>query len=756
MIRNRFGKILLQVTVIILIVCLSASYLRYTWILNRNGQVNDVLQTSGLSGIIIHNQRLLYELAESFIIIALFVSFLLFIFKIRAKNKSLQKEIAERNKTEDSLQLSGQKLALHVQQTPLAVIEFDKEGNINEWNPGAIQMFGFSKEEVLGKSWTLIVPKTDLSHVANVWETLIQGKGGNRSSNHNLAKGGRIISCEWFNNRVINSKGETIGVTSLGMDITDRKHTEEELKSSLSLLNATLDSTTDGILVVDKEEMITLYNRKFLNMFSIPDELIANRIDGDVLRHVAGKMNNPEEFVSSVAKLYGQPEISIYDLFHLSDGRIFERYSQPQRIGNEIAGRVWSFRDITERRKAELLLQEKNKELIRTNEELIKAKEGAEESDRLKSAFLANMSHEIRTPMNGILGFAGLLKESRLTGEEQQEYISIIEESGERMLNIINDIVEISKIESGTMEIQTTVMDINEKLKYIYNFFKPEVERKGMKIILQKGLSARKANLETDQDKLFAVLINLVKNAIKYSNRGTITLGYEKKDQYFEFFVKDTGIGIPDDKQANIFNRFVQVDMGNQRAFEGAGLGLSIAKGYVEMLGGKIRVQSEIGKGSEFYFTIPCPEDKEEETIYQNVNSFEGVDHEIKYRKILIAEDDKLSARLIKAYIKTYCHELISVKTGVEAVQALRNNPDIDLILMDIQMPDMDGYEATREIRQFNKEVIIIAQTAFALSHELEKALAAGCNDYITKPIQKKLLTFLLKKHFPTILSSLQ
>jgi PAS domain S-box-containing protein len=252
-------------------------------------------------------------------------------------------------------------------------------------------------------------------------------------------------------------------------------------------------------------------------------------------------------------------------------------------------------------------------------EELKQAKEKAEESDRLKSAFLANMSHEIRTPTNGILGFAGLLKESDLTGDEQQKYIGIIEKSGIRMLNIIDQIVDISKIEAGSMELVVKETNMNEQIEYIYTFFKPEAEAKGIKLSCRKTLPVKKAMIQTDCEKLYAILTNLVKNAIKYTKKGSIEFGYnigERQERAsLLYYVKDTGIGIPKDRQKAIFERFIQADIEDRMAYQGAGLGLAITKAYVEMLGGKIWVESEEGKGSAFYFTLPYNNKPIAETI---------------------------------------------------------------------------------------------------------------------------------------------
>jgi PAS domain S-box-containing protein len=383
--------------------------------------------------------------------------------------------------------------------------------------------------------------------------------------------------------------------------------------------------------------------------------------------------------------------------------------------------------------------------------ELITAKEQAEQSDRLKSAFLANMSHEIRTPMNGILGFADLLKQPDLSDEKQQKYIGIIQKSGTRMLNIINDIVDISKIEAGLMQVDIKDSNINEQIEYIYTFFKPEVEAKGLQFLIKNTLPEIEANIKTDREKLYAILTNLIKNAIKFTNKGYIEFGYQLiKDNgaaKLEFYVKDTGIGIPADRQDVIFERFIQADISNLMVLQGTGLGLSISKAYVEILGGNIWLESKENVGTTFYFTIPCDIELAEEFVIQNNEATIKGGKIAQNLKILIAEDDEPSAMLISLMVEAVSSNITIARTGNDAVNLCRINSDLDLILMDIQMPEMNGYDATSQIRQFNKDVVIIAQSAYALSSDRQKAIDAGCNDYIAKPILKDDLLMLIQKH---------
>ncbi len=394
----------------------------------------------------------------------------------------------------------------------------------------------------------------------------------------------------------------------------------------------------------------------------------------------------------------------------------------------------------------ELAFQNEEKE--KRAEELFIAKQNAEESDRLKTAFLANMSHEIRTPMNGILGFTELLKKPQLETEEQQEYIEIIEKSGVRMLSVLSNIMSISKVESGLIELHLSEENINNQIINIHNFFKREAKLKGIEIKITNQISLNQALIKTDHEKVNAILSNLVKNAITFTKSGSIEFGLQKKGAYLEFFVKDSGIGISDLEQTIIFERFRKANETLIHNYGGSGLGLAISKAYVELLGGEIWVESEQGKGSTFYFKIPylISEENFKETVI--IKPAERSENELNKLKILIVEDDAISKLLVTFAVKKFAKEILHVTTGLEAVKACLNNPDIDLVMMDINMPEMDGYETIRKIREFNKDIFIITQTANAMQSDREQALAAGSNDYISKPINLNNLNSIIKTNF--------
>jgi len=393
--------------------------------------------------------------------------------------------------------------------------------------------------------------------------------------------------------------------------------------------------------------------------------------------------------------------------------------------------------------------------------ELKKAKEKAEESDHLKTSFLHNISHEIRTPLNGLLGFLSILQDNDIEPVQRGEYVELINQSAYRFMNTVDDIVEVSQIQSGLLEINASEINVHRIIKDLCNRYQSEAEFKRLKFYLRDELPISFGSINTDENKLNAIISILLNNAIKFTKEGSIEFAVKVNStiEPFElgFSVKDTGVGIPEDKRQTIFEPFMQVDSSDTRPFEGSGLGLSIAKSYVEMLGGKIWLESDpdgqSGKsGSTFYFTIPYKTISTEKLSIENFvpseNKVIPINPIVPLLKILIVEDDEVSELFLRKAIKLFSKEILHAKTGAEAVDASQKDSDIDLILMDIKMTGMSGYEATRQIRQFNKEVIIIAQTAFGLIDDRQKAIESGCNDYISKPIQKDKLINIVEKYF--------
>lgn len=618
----------------------------------------------------------------------------------------------------------NQGLALHE-------IITDENGNPVDYvfldiNASYTRLLGVTREMSIGKRIKEVMPKVEQYWIDIFGKVALTGES-NYFENYLEATG------RYYSTYSYCPKKNQFAV--LVNDITEQRKVEEEKRIHNEMLQKVLNTIPQFICWKDINSVFLGCNNNYAKLVGLSDpQLIIGKTDWDL----PWKKEETESFLLYDRKIMESDtaEYNIIEMAYSANGR--ETYLNTNKVplhdaNGNVNGILVSFEDITER--------------IHAEDGLKIAKLKAEESERLKSAFLANMSHEIRTPMNGILGFAELLKEPNLTGEQQQEYIRIIEKSGLRMLNIINDIVDISKIEANLMNVDFKDCNINDKVEFIYNFFKPQVEEKGIKLFFKNSLPSKESIIRTDNEKVYSILTNLVKNAIKYSDKGTIEFGYLKRGETLEFYVKDTGIGIPIDRQSAIFERFIQADITDKFARQGAGLGLSISKAYVEMLGGKIWVESEEGIGSTFFFTLPY-NSKPEYKAVQNQDEKNQINPELSGLKILIAEDDETSEKLITIEVEKFSKNVLIARTGKEVVEFSRNNPDIDLILMDIQMPVMNGYEATRQIRQFNKDVVIIAQTALGLIDDREKAIEAGCNDYISKPIKKDELLSLILKYF--------
>ncbi len=397
--------------------------------------------------------------------------------------------------------------------------------------------------------------------------------------------------------------------------------------------------------------------------------------------------------------------------------------------------------DVTEKNKmlSDLIAAKESAEAA--EKDLILAKEKAEESDRLKTAFLHNISHEIRTPMNAIVGFSEFLNDPDLTPEKRKFFTGVIVQSSHQLLSIITNIINISTIESGQEKTNLKKVNINQICRHTYDHFLPSSKELNIGFAFETGLPDEEAFTTSDETKLFQVLSNLLENAFKFTTSGRVLFGYKAVKNDIEFFVQDTGIGIAADMHEEIFKRFRQVEFTAARQFGGSGLGLSISRAYVEMLGGKISVDSVPGKGSTFYFTIP--------RVPANLQP----DHEIKYitgtkglPNVLIAEDEESNFLLMKEMLEGIPVELHRATDGRKAVEICRQK-EMHLVFMDIKMPFMDGCEATRQIKNIRPGLPVIALTAFILAEERKQALQSGFDGYITKPVKKSEIYRLLHQY---------
>ncbi len=397
--------------------------------------------------------------------------------------------------------------------------------------------------------------------------------------------------------------------------------------------------------------------------------------------------------------------------------------------------------------KLEARVMERTLELQRMNKDLLLAKEKAEASERLKTSFLQNLSHEIRTPMNGIMGFIQLMKMDDITAEDKIFYLHIIEKSSKRLLNLMLDLVDISRIETEQIDISRELVMINEVLTELHFDFQEEANDKGLELKLGNMPADYHGILTTDLGKFKQIFGHLIRNAIKFTLKGDVEFGYEIQDNDILFYVNDTGIGVKSEQNELIYERFRQGDEGVSRGYEGTGLGLSVAKAFVDKLGGRIGHSPNSPQGTIFWFSLPRESDSESQSDGKETSlnsSFTGK------LKILVVDDDLTSRQYLTYLLKESDHLVFTAGDGVEAVETMKLYPAMDLILMDARMPEMDGYEATARIREINKNVVIIFQSAYTEKVNQELAIHAGCNAFLNKPVDSNELLYLMKKLIPS------
>ena len=505
---------------------------------------------------------------------------------------------------------------------------------------------------------------------------------------------------------------------------------QEQLEKRKKAYKDVVETTSDLITIVNSDGIISYVNYASTHFFGLSPEECIGRSAFDFI-HPDDKnftKNNFDEWKRSGNERFSFENRQV----HVSGSVINALWNiHIERKNNEIIKITSIARDITELKKFE--------------EELLLAKEKAIESDQLKSAFLANMSHEIRTPMNGILGFSQRLGQLDLPESKRKHYIDIIHNSGKQLISIIDDLIDISKIEANQLSIVITPVNVCEILNELETIFASRMALKNNVLKLNLAKLEENCSVLTDENRLRQILINLIGNAFKFTNNGVIQYGFEIKNNFIEFYVTDTGIGIPKEMQDKVFNRFTQVETEYSKIVGGTGLGLAISKSLVELLGGSIWLESEPAKGSTFFFTIPFKSSTK--PIKPNTDNTPELNPKLNENLILIAEDEDdnyfyLSELLSDAKIRT-----IHARNGKEAVQLVHQNKSITLVLMDLKMPLMNGIEATKEIKSFRPDLPIIAQTAYAQSSDRDKAIDAGCDDYLSKPIFEDKLFQILKNY---------
>lgn len=539
----------------------------------------------------------------------------------------------------------------------------------------------------------------------------------------------------------------------------------EKLITSEEKYRNLFNSSRDAILVANT-------NRKIIDANPAAEQLFGfnlEEIQGKQTEFLYDTTDEYEKMGRQLRSLYNKNGFYNLIKYRKKDDATFYGETNACQLKNnngEVIGYVGIIRDITEKLQAEKAIKEQNEEyetlneelketnerIRKINEELRQSKEKAEESIRLKNAFLANMSHEIRTPMNGIIGFANLMKDNKHSPGKLNEYIEVIIERSYSLLNLLNDIIDLSKIDANQLTIEENEFSLNLFMDNLQNVFQQELDNLGktdkITINIKKHFNDENDIVLSDESRLKQIFSNLVNNAIKFTQEGTVEFGYHLKDNTtLLFFVKDTGIGIPKSKQEAIFERFRQLDDSITRKYGGTGLGLAITKKLVQIMDGEIWVESNEGKGSVFFFTIPYKKSKEGSSDIPKIEE-ETFTYNWQDKLILIIEDDPASIEYLKEVFSVTKASVVTATNGKEGYRQYYNNKEqISLILMDVRLPDTSGLEITKKIREEDSDIPILAQTAYAMQKDHKASLEAGCNQHITKPINHNNLLSIVAQY---------
>ena len=635
-------------------------------------------------------------------------------------------DVTDRKQAEEALKQSELRFQQISEHSGNWIWEVDKNGLYTFSSPIVKKMLGYEPWEIIGKKYfyDLFIEQEREELKKAALNVFARKESFENFINSNIHKDGREVILSTSAIPMLDSNGSLIGYRGVDTDITERKKAEEAVNQERRMLRTLIDNLPDPIYVQDKECRKVIANKADVENIGCANEAeVLGKTDIELFPGKIGERGYKDDKKIIIT---GKPIFDLEEEFINANGK--HRWLQTTKIplydkdGN-ITGLVGIGHDITER-----------KHIV---EELIMAKEKAEESDKLKTAFLHNISHEIRTPMNAIVGFSALLGEPDIDEKTRKSYIEVIMQSSNHLLSIITDIVDISNIEANLIKTYKNEMSVNASVKSLCNQYMPKAVEKNINMAYENGLSESDALILTDRTKFNQILSNLISNAVKFTEKGNVKISYRLKDNFLEFSVSDSGIGISPEHHSRIFDRFYQVQNAMEKLYEGTGLGLAISKAYVEHLGGKIWLTSEPGKGTTFFFTIPYEKQVSVIVSQSEMKAAETFVFPVK-KVILVAEDVESNFKLIRYFLSGSNAEVLHAYNGKEAVEKCFSAGNIDLILMDIKMPVMDGYTAVKLIREKNAEVPIIAQTAYA--DDREKAMECGCSGFISKPFDRKSL----------------
>jgi PAS domain S-box-containing protein len=644
----------------------------------------------------------------------------------------LSRDITERKKAEERIRF----LSSVVEQSSDGMAIADLAGNLIFVNDSWAGMHGYKKrDELEGKNLSIFHNEEQINNDVEPFNREVMKKGFNKGEVRHIRKDGTVFPTQMTTTLLKDENNNPIAIAGVAIDITERKKAEEALKTSEEKFKTIFNSASDGMFLLDTE------THKFI-MCNAACSNMLGYTNNEFLQLDITELHPSEEFpfYEQISILMqGGEELYRKIKFKRKNDGIFTVELSPTLI--TIANKkvlLIVFRDITERLKIE--------------EELIKAKMEAEESNRLKTAFLQNISHEIRTPMNAIVGFSEFLNNPGLLPEKREEFTDIIIQSSHQLLSIITDIIDIATIEAGQEKLNESDINLNLMCSLLYEQFLKKAQLKNISLDFKTTLENDEAIITTDETKLTQVLSNLINNAVKFTTSGHVYFGYQKKENDLEFYVEDTGLGISPDLHEKIFERFYQIDGSSTRKYGGSGLGLSISKAYVGLLGGHIWLTSEPGKGSVFHFNIPYKKTIPAASSTEQFTDFESL-KVLGLKTILIAEDEVFNFMYLEELFSETDFTVLHARNGKEAVEIYKSNRHIDLVLMDIKMPVMDGYEATRQIKGLRNDLPVLALTAYFRDSDKSRALECGCSDFISKPVNKNELIMRIKRLLVTDIS---